>query len=977
MPNSTTTLRPNGTIANLNWVDSGGTVPTLLADNSDSSYTEGNTGSSSSLVMDLTTLAFPALSQIRSVTPRARLNPDPSSPGFFDVVSFGIQIGSTNFVPTYSGVATATIATLTGTSYATNPLTGAAWSQADIDALHWIGSFGASSQIMRFYEAYVDVAYNQAPVVAPSAPARTVTDGVTTNTSNTVTSATAFFQSTDVGKSISGAGIPANTTISSINSSTSVVISAPATATATAVTFVIGAVVNTTNTPTVIWSYTDPEGDPQERFQVKIFDAATIAAGGFNPETSTPTVSSGEVLSATSLWTATSALLPSVTYTPYVKASDNGSGGRYGNWAAGTPFSITPTAGLLFDLPAAPTVTSATPDVVNNRVAVVVQGIDNDLTRNQSSGESSSTGWTGITNVAATYPQRTTVAGAFLHGLAGIQMRSGAAGTMSMRSTTAVTLAALRNEAVLVLPTQVRTGLASFKAASVTGRTATLTLTYYDATGATVGSPTTGGSITILTSGWTQASVQATVPANAVYETLTVNVLGAVGASEDIYVDQIDVGPGTSTVWTRGGFVQPIGALTDTFTRGDSASVLGNSEGVGTPAWTVLTATWGIQGNRAYVSSGTSNSVAVITTPANSDGVIQADFVLSPTANRAYAGLIFRASDGSNYLTVQIAKIGTGANDVVFLSKNVAASFTQLNQATALGLVNGSTYGLRAEIFGGLIRVYLDRKDGKGFVKLFEWQLSAADITTFADPARNKVGMMFNVAGGNDDGGSRIDNFSWSNPKTQLVILERSIDAGATWSVVRSVNRVALTDPGQVATLYDYEAPRQQAVRYRAKVQAAESDQTFVGPYSSALVMAPNLASDGSFWLKSPTSPALNMAVAVIKDSVSSHSDEHIAVYNALGRADPIVMGDTIRLEVFDGLDFLFPNDAAWLAFEVLRARQETLLLQTCYGDTVLEQFWVRLGPTRALARMTMSTSPGQLRRAKIAAHQVLVPVVS
>lgn len=69
---------------------------------------------------------------------------------------------------------------------------------------------------------------------------RTVTDGHTTTSSTTVTSATANFDSTyDVGAGISGAGIPGGATISSVTNSTTVVISAAATATSTTASLTI------------------------------------------------------------------------------------------------------------------------------------------------------------------------------------------------------------------------------------------------------------------------------------------------------------------------------------------------------------------------------------------------------------------------------------------------------------------------------------------------------------------------------------------------------------------------------------------------------------------------------------------------------------------------------------------------------------------------------------------------------------------
>lgn len=69
---------------------------------------------------------------------------------------------------------------------------------------------------------------------------RQVTDGVTTSSDATVTSASAAFTSEDVGKPISGTGISAGTTIASVTSATSIELSAAATASGTGVTLDIG-----------------------------------------------------------------------------------------------------------------------------------------------------------------------------------------------------------------------------------------------------------------------------------------------------------------------------------------------------------------------------------------------------------------------------------------------------------------------------------------------------------------------------------------------------------------------------------------------------------------------------------------------------------------------------------------------------------------------------------------------------------------
>lgn len=69
---------------------------------------------------------------------------------------------------------------------------------------------------------------------------RNVTDAATTNGSTTLTSATANFTSSDVGKAISGTGIPSSTTIATVTNSTTISLSATATATGTGVAIAWG-----------------------------------------------------------------------------------------------------------------------------------------------------------------------------------------------------------------------------------------------------------------------------------------------------------------------------------------------------------------------------------------------------------------------------------------------------------------------------------------------------------------------------------------------------------------------------------------------------------------------------------------------------------------------------------------------------------------------------------------------------------------
>lgn len=83
---------------------------------------------------------------------------------------------------------------------------------------------------------------------------RSVADGVT-NSTTTVTSATAAFTANDIGQAITGAGIPAGSTITAVGSGTSVTISQAATASATGVTLTIGGTGGNLTNSTKQWAY--------------------------------------------------------------------------------------------------------------------------------------------------------------------------------------------------------------------------------------------------------------------------------------------------------------------------------------------------------------------------------------------------------------------------------------------------------------------------------------------------------------------------------------------------------------------------------------------------------------------------------------------------------------------------------------------------------------------------------------------------
>lgn len=111
--------------------------------------------------------------------------------------------------------------------------------------------------------------------------------------------------------------------------------------------------VTSSNQPNVTWTYTDPEGDPQDRAMVKVFNQAQYDAGGFNPETS-PAVWSTESV-GTGLTKQIGVQLPlGVNHKAYVKADDMGFDQRWSAWAAGPVFSIASGGGVWLDPSAVP-----------------------------------------------------------------------------------------------------------------------------------------------------------------------------------------------------------------------------------------------------------------------------------------------------------------------------------------------------------------------------------------------------------------------------------------------------------------------------------------------------------------------------------------------------------------------------------------------------------------------------------------------
>lgn len=707
-----------------------------------------------------------------------------------------------------------------------------------------------------------------------------------------------------------------------------------------------------TSAPIASWIYLDPEGDLQALYHVKVYPSTIYTLPGFDPATS----SGATVDFPTGTGAGTSHQLPSLgigTYRAYVRTSDVGASGAFGVFAAGADFTVaTP--------PAVPLITAVTPETAANRMAVSLTGRDNQLTRTQAGAESGALAWLANTNCTIVYSQT-----AALEGLASIRMTATAGGDMSMR-----TWSGAFADGIPVKVGATYAGLASFSRGVATARSVRVKLEWRDSAGTVLGGTVTGASATEPASGFIQASASGVAPTGAVWGVLYAEVLAA-GAAELHYVDQMSFAPETLTTWTRGGLVQERGNLADTFTRADSAVSLGTAETVDvveSGAWTANLGTWGIVSNRAYLVTTTASGTATLATSFIMDGVVEADITLSPTALRSVVGLVFRANSSTENLSARL-RLLSGVN-AVELYQRVGAADTLVAAFNSAGLVASTTYRLRVAFYGPRVRVYLDN------VLRIDYTILTADLTFFTSSNDNRAGLFISAGAALDDGGSRIDNFSLHQPKTQVVALERSLDSGLTWALVRGAQAVVLADIGQVGTAYDYEVPRDTVVTYRARVGASEDGFSFFSAYSTPVTGGP-LTSDGLSWLKNPSNPALSVSLCLVAETLEVSSSEDQGVFYAEGRQFPIINSGTIRGETMS-LELAFANDAAFDAFEVLRRRQEPLLFQTVFGDDGLDQYWLRLGNRRSRPHTThvAAMAKEQLRTVRVDAIEVASPAV-
>lgn len=296
----------------------------------------------------------------------------------------------------------------------------------------------------------------------------------------------------------------------------------------------------TTDAPGIAWTFTDPNGDLQELYDVRIFTSDQAADPSFDPLTATPLWASGIIASA--MDNAVPAIpidLPNDTaYVVYGRVQARG---MWSTWA-NSNFDVA------LATPAQPTIT-CTEDRAGSRLLVAVQGHDNLLTLQDSSFEDPASigNWTTGTGLASTTLD-TTLAKSGIGSLKLVTSSSASASCGCGNSSGTVYAP--------VTPGDMYTAMASFYApASADRRSVWVTIRWFNAAKTFLSSTTGTASATIPAATWTQAVVSGAAPAGAAYASIVVN-LGAGSAVSNVYVDEAALMPGASlTAWSAGGFL--------------------------------------------------------------------------------------------------------------------------------------------------------------------------------------------------------------------------------------------------------------------------------------------------------------------------------------------------------------------------------------------------------------------------------------
>lgn len=185
---------------------------------------------------------------------------------------------------------------------------------------------------------------------------------------------------------------------------------------------------------------------------------------------------------------------------------------------------------------------------------------------------------------------------------------------------------------------------------------------------------------------------------------------------------------------------------------------------------------------------------------------------------------------------------------------------------------------------------------------------------------------------------------------TATVTVQRSDDAGATWTTVREADGVAI--PFATATPYvDREAPLGFALLYRAEAVGYYLGNAVTSAWSANAAVS--LAAATSWNLRAPDQHALDILGLNVIGAPEEKIEEELGVFRPIDRRYPVVVAG--ELTGWDGSFSVETLAAAdWSALKAIIESQLILLLQSPFGG----QKYIRLTPGVKVALQGTPTAP-------------------
>jgi hypothetical protein len=157
-------------------------------------------------------------------------------------------------------------------------------------------------------------------------------------------------------------------------------------------------------------------------------------------------------------------------------------------------------------------------------------GPTNWLTGDASTFDTSTGGWAAVTNCAIAQVSTPVQAGT-----GALRLTSSAAGNMNADSQLSANFAQM----LPVNQGDTVTCSGFWRSASVTGRSANMGVDFFDVSGNTVGSTLRGSNVTVLTTGYTQATASVTAPSGAAWARANAQVVSTAAGGEQHFLDTV------------------------------------------------------------------------------------------------------------------------------------------------------------------------------------------------------------------------------------------------------------------------------------------------------------------------------------------------------------------------------------------------------------------------------------------------------